>query len=201
MAKYRVENEKRRLKRKGLIMLYIIRHGKTDWNLRHKLQGKTDIPLNEEGVKMAKDAGERYKDVHFDVCYVSPLTRAQETAKLLLEGRDIPIITDDRLMEMGFGIYEGEEGVFNKPECPVRELFFNPAGYKAVNGAESIEELYERTGDFLEKVAYPQIKEGKDVLIVGHGAMNSAIICQVFNKPVDKLWEVGIENCKLIKLI
>ena len=110
-------------------MLYIIRHGKTDWNLRHKLQGKTDIPLNEEGIKMAKEAGEQYKDVHFDVCYVSPLTRAQVTAKLLLEGRDVPIITDERLAEMGFGIYEGEEGIFNKPECPVRELFFNPAGH------------------------------------------------------------------------
>ena len=182
-------------------MLYIIRHGKTDWNLRHKLQGRTDIPLNEQGIKMAREAGEQYKDVHFDVCYVSPLIRARETAKLLLEGRDVPIITDDRLAEMGFGIYEGEEGVFNKPECPVRELFFNPAGYKAVGGAESIEELYDRTGDFLEKVAYPLVKEGKDVLIVGHGAMNSAIICQVLNKSVDQLWEVGLENCKLIKLI
>ena len=182
-------------------MLYIMRHGKTDWNLKHKLQGKTDIPLNDEGRQMAKEAGELYKDVHFDICYVSPLIRARETANLLLEGRNVPIVTDDRLMEMGFGIYEGEEKVFGKPECPVRELFFNPAGYVAQDGAESIEELYARTGSFLEEIAYPQVKEGKDVLIVGHGAMNSAIICQVMNKPVDKLWEVGIENCKLIKLL
>ena len=182
-------------------MLYIMRHGKTDWNLRHKLQGRTDIPLNEEGRQMAVEAGELYKDVHFDVCYVSPLIRAQETAKLVLSGRDIPIITDDRLVEMGFGIYEGEERVFNKPECPVRELFFNPEGYQAQGGAESIEELYKRTGEFLSEVAYPQVNEGKDVLIVGHGAMNSALICQVWQKPIDKLWEVGIENCKLIKLL
>ena len=182
-------------------MLYIIRHGKTDWNLRHKLQGKTDIPLNEEGRQMARKAGEEYRNVHFDVCYVSPLNRAQETAKLLLEGRDVPVITDERLSEMGFGIYEGVESVFNKPECPVRELFFNPAGYIAPNGAESLEKLYERTGSFLKEIAFPLVKEGKDVLIVGHGAMNSAIFCQVMNKPVDKLWEVGMENCKLIKLL
>ena len=182
-------------------MLYIIRHGKTDWNLRHKLQGKTDIPLNEEGRQMAGKAGEEYRNVHFDICYVSPLIRAQETAKLLLEGRDVPVITDERLSEMGFGIYEGVEGVFNKPECPVRELFFNPSGYIAQNGAESLAELYQRTGSFLNEIAFPLVKEGKDVLIVGHGAMNSAIICQVLNKPVDKLWEVGIENCKLIKLL
>ena len=72
-------------------MLYIIRHGKTDWNLKHKLQGRTDIPLNDEGRAMALEAGERYKDVHFDVCYCSPLIRARETAELLLKGRDVPI--------------------------------------------------------------------------------------------------------------
>ena len=139
--------------------------------------------------------------MNFDVCYCSPLIRARETAGLLLKDRDVPVVIDDRLKEMGFGIYEGEEEIFGKPECPVRELFFNPAGYVAQDGAESLEELFSRTGSFLKEVAYPQVKEGKDVLIVGHGAMNSAIICQVLGKPVDKLWEVGIENCRLITLI
>ena len=182
-------------------MLYIIRHGKTDWNLEYKLQGGTDIPLNDMGRQMAAEARERYKDVHFDVCYCSPLVRARETAEILLKDRDVPIIIDDRLIEMGFGIYEGTEHVFDKPECPVRELFFNPAGYKAVGGAESIESLIARTGDFLEEIAYPLVKEGKDVLIVGHGAMNSAIIGNVWHKPLEKFWETGIENCKLITLI
>ena len=118
-----------------------MRHGKTDWNLRHKLQGKTDIPLNDMGRQMASDACERYKDVHFDVCYCSPLTRARDTAELVLKGRNIPIIIDERLAEMGFGIYEGIEEVFEKPECPVRVLFFNPDQYVAVNGAESLEDL------------------------------------------------------------
>ena len=50
-------------------MLYIMRHGKTDWNAKHKLQGRTDIPLNEEGIQMAEQAKEKYKDVNFDICY------------------------------------------------------------------------------------------------------------------------------------
>ena len=65
-------------------MLYIIRHGKTDWNELHKLQGRTDIPLNENGRQMAREAGQRYKEVHFDICFCSPLVRAKETAELLL---------------------------------------------------------------------------------------------------------------------
>ena len=48
-------------------MLYIIRHGKTDWNVLHKLQGRTDIPLNEEGRRMAEEARKAYLDVHFDI--------------------------------------------------------------------------------------------------------------------------------------
>ncbi|MBO4592414.1 MAG: histidine phosphatase family protein, partial [Eubacterium sp.] len=88
-------------------MLYIIRHGKTDWNVMHKLQGKTDVPLNDEGRAMAEQAREEYQDVHFDIAFCSPLSRARETAEILLRGRDIPIITDDRLTEMSFGIYEG----------------------------------------------------------------------------------------------
>ena len=88
-------------------MLYIMRHGKTDWNIQHKLQGRTDIPLNEEGRQMAKQAREDYLNIPIDICYCSPLIRARETAELVLQGRNIPILCDDRLIEMGFGIYEG----------------------------------------------------------------------------------------------
>ena len=56
--------------------LYIIRHGKTLWNEMHKLQGQVDIPLSEVGIKLAEEAAVRYKDVHFDICYCSPLKRA-----------------------------------------------------------------------------------------------------------------------------
>ena len=178
-----------------------MRHGKTDWNILHKLQGKTDIPLNDMGRQMARQACERYKDVHFDVCYCSPLTRARQTAELVLEGRNIPVIIDDRLSEMGFGIYEGTEEVFEKPECPVRVLFFNPEKYEAEGGAESLADLLKRTNEFLNEVAFPLVNEGKDVLIMGHGAMNSAIIGNVKHKPLEEFWAEGIENCRLIKLL
>ncbi|MBR4342588.1 MAG: histidine phosphatase family protein [Lachnospiraceae bacterium] len=183
-------------------MLYIIRHGKTDWNEKHKIQGQIDIPLNEVGRKMAENASERYKDVHFDVCYCSTLKRARETADLLLKGRDIPIFYDDRLREFGFGIYEGTENSFSIPGCPVNEFFFHPEEYKVpVEGGESLDGLFKRTGEFLREVAFPLIREGKDVLIVGHGAMNSCIICQIkYGSDRTKFWKDGIPNCELMKL-
>ena len=182
-------------------MLYIIRHGRTDWNDRHKLQGRTDVPLNGEGRRMAEAAREEYRDVHFDICFCSPLIRARETAEILLRGRNVPILTDDRLLEMSFGSYEGLENSFDIPDCPVNVLFFSPEQYVSPpGGAESLDDLFARTGSFLKERVDPLLKEEKDVLIVGHGAMNSSIVCQVRNLPRAKFWNAGIENCRLMRL-
>lgn len=182
-------------------MLYIMRHGRTDWNDKHKLQGRTDVPLNDEGRRMAEAAREEYKDVNFDICFSSPLIRAKETAEILLRGRDIPIITDERLMEMSFGIYEGLENSFSIPDCPVNVIFQHPEEYTtSVGEAETFDELFARTGEFLEEKVYPELKKGKDVLIVGHGAMNSCIVTRLKKLPIKDYWSSGIENCKLMDL-
>ena len=182
-------------------MLYIIRHGRTDWNDRHKLQGRTDVPLNGEGRRMAEAAREEYRDVHFDLCFCAPLIRARETAEILLRGRDVPILTDSRLAEMSFGSYEGLENSFQIPDCPINVLFHAPENYTSPpGGAESLDELFARTGAFLRERVDPLLAEGRDVLIVGHGAMNSSIVCQVRGLPRSQFWSAGIENCRLLRL-
>ena len=161
--------------RKGINrMLYIMRHGKTDWNEQHKLQGRTDIPLNENGIAMAKKAAEEYRDIHLDICYCSPLKRAEQTARIVLSGRktQVPVVIDDRLMEMGFGEYGGVQNSFNISDCNVNVLFRNPDRYIADKGAESLD-----------------------------GAMNSSIICQIIGKTYAHFWDEGIENCRLKRLI
>ena len=186
----------------NIFMLYLMRHGRTDWNVRHKLQGRTDIPLNEEGRQMARDAHDEYLDTHFDICYCSPLIRAVETAEILLEGRNVPIVKDDRLLEMCFGDYEGIEHSFKIPDCPINVIFQDPASYKeSVGGAETIEELNARTKSFLDERVYPKIAEGKDVLIVGHGAMNCSLISNVKNLPREDFWSWGLAQCKLMTLM
>ena len=167
---------------------------------------------------MAKKAGEEYRNVHFDVCFCSPLIRAKETAELILEGRGVPVYYDERLIEMAFGVCEGaifhlkgqsgEKCTTEKEENrsdwvkQVRVFFESPEKYIVpVEGGESITDLFKRTGDFLEKEIYPRLRKNEDILIVGHGAMNSAIVCQVRNTPLEQFWSAGIENCKLMKLI
>ena len=181
--------------------LYVIRHGKTDWNDVKRLQGQTDIPLNEEGIRMAKEAAKRYAGTHFDICFCSPLIRAVSTAEILLDGRDVPIEYDDRLKEIAFGDYEGLEYPLLPDDHPVRDAFRKPEDFVPAKGGESISKLIARTDDFLRSRVYPLIKEDKDVLIVGHGAMNSAITLNVKHLPIEKFWDEGIENCVLKKLI
>lgn len=182
-------------------MLYIMRHGKTDWNIRHKLQGRTNVPLNAEGRLMAEAARKEYADVHFDICYCSPLDRAKETAEILLKGRNVPIIPDGRLIEMCLGIYEGFENSFQVPDCPINVLFKEPENYTVpVEGCESLEQLFSRTGEFIEQKVMPQLAQGKDILIIGHAVMNASIYCRMKNIPLRDLWSVRMENCKLIRL-
>lgn len=182
-------------------MLYIMRHGKTDWNASHRLQGRTDIPLNDEGRAMAKAAAKECAEVNFDVCYCSPLSRAKETADIILENRKVPIIIDERLIEMSFGEFEGMEYGFKEVDTPINIMFQHPEEYReSIGNAETFQELFDRTGEFLKQVVKADLEAGKDVLIVGHGAMNSGIICQLMDKPIEEFWSAGIENCKLFEL-
>lgn len=80
-------------------------------------------------------------------------------------------------------------------------MFEAPEKYQAPDDGETFEELFKRTGNFLDEVVRQKLDEGKDVLIVGHGAMNSSIVCRIKNIGLDRFWSAGIENCKLMKLM
>ena len=122
-----------------------------------------------------------------------------ETAEIVLRGREIPIITDVRLEEMGFGICEGTTDFQDNPDNPIYPLF---AAYRIpVEGGESLEDLYARTGAFLKEVIEPQLRQGKDILIVGHGAMNASIVCQIKDIPVKDFWSVKMKNAELVRLL
>ena len=182
-------------------MLYIIRHGQTAWNVQRRLQGQTDIPLNETGRAMAEKAREEYRDIHFDICFSSPLARARETAEILLEGTGVPVVTDRRLAEMCFGEYEGQNIDAQPEDSPITAFFHAPERYVPARGAESFEQLFARTGQFLAEVAEPLLRQDKDVLIAGHIAMNPSIICRIRDIPLERFWTAGTDNCRLVRLI
>lgn len=180
--------------------LYMLRHGQTDWNLQYKIQGGVDIPLNDTGIQMAKDAHDKYLNIPFEICYVSPLSRAQVTADIVVGDRGIDIITDERLREMSFGEYEGDASIYQRPNHPLYKFFKSPADYKDAPTAEKIEALYARTGEFLDDVIRPLKGKYEHVLVVGHGAMNLSIINRVLEVPFSEFWTHMMGNCEIVEL-
>ena len=90
-------------------MIYIVRHGQTDWNLLGKVQGKQDISLNEKGREQAALTKKDLDNKEIDLIIVSPLKRALETAEIINKDRNIPMIIDYRIKERDFGEFEGQE--------------------------------------------------------------------------------------------
>ena len=86
--------------------IWIARHGQTDLNHAKRMQGRTDAPLNEKGIELAKQSRLNIGDVHFDAVYASPLQRAQRTGSIIGNVDIKDIIVDERLIETNFGKYE-----------------------------------------------------------------------------------------------
>lgn len=111
--------------------LYIVRHGKTDWNVKGWVQGSTDIELNEEGIRQAKELSEKIDLDKIDICLCSSLKRAKQTAEILVKDK-VKIIYDNLLVERGFGNYEGKPINFNLIVSHggfIKALHFNLIGY------------------------------------------------------------------------
>ena len=181
--------------------IYIVRHGQTIWNASNLLQGNADIELNEKGRALAIETGRNLQGVLFNRIYSSPLIRAYDTARLICGTRNIPIIRDERLKELNFGVNEGKnfkELLADKSD-PFHYFFECPALYRAPEKGETLEHICERGAEFMKEVIEPQKDELERIMIVAHGAMNKAIMCHVKQHGIDQYWSGGLQrNCGVI---
>lgn len=179
--------------------LYIIRHGETDWNKTKRLQGKTDVPLNAFGKVLAQKTAEGLQDVPFDLVITSPLSRARETACIIKNNREIPMIEDARIEEMSFGQYEGMcckgEG-FNIPDEDFHYFFDAPERYKPTGEGETFSEFCGRVESFLDDLLNKKEYQDATILLVIHGAVMCAMLRKIKNLPMSQFWGDGVhKNC------
>ena len=159
--------------------ILVLRHGETEWNTCARLQGQMDIDLNENGIQLAKTTRDGIRDLNIDVCFTSPLKRARHTAEILLEGRDIPIFEDERLMEISFGSFEGKKckkGEQEVPEGFLDTFYDRPFDFKAPEGGETFAEVCERVAEFLKNLTANRILADQTVLLSCHGCCSRAIL-------------------------
>ena len=129
-------------------MIYLIRHGKTNNNIANILQGRSDMPLNVQGIKEAEDAAKRLDGVHFSKVFSSPLIRAIDTAGIIVP--DLEPVIDQRLIEMDYGPYEGV-GLSDLPK-ELAVFFADVVNNPAPSGMESLDSVVNRLGEFLEEI-------------------------------------------------
>ena len=181
--------------------IYMIRHGVTEWNKLMRLQGQTDIPLEDAGRELAVRVGHALKEIPFTRVISSPLQRAVETAKLVImaAGKAVEFQTDDRLKEISFGDWEGYSATnpdYPSPDPEFRNFFEHPELYHAPSGGESFEQLLERTGDFLKELASRQECENETILVSVHGAVMRGLLANIKHSDLADFWGPGVpENC------
>lgn len=140
-------------------MIYIVRHGQTDWNLEHRTQGQSDIPLNDIGRGQAADLANRIADLKIDTIFASDLSRAYETAAILNKNRCVPIKADQRLREFNYGDLEGTPGLTRSPQT---WDIYNKTPEQF--NAEPMNAVFERIKSFFDTLNFHQ-----NILIVTHG--------------------------------
>ena len=139
------------------------RHGQTTWNLEHRFQGQTDIPLDETGVVQAEQAARRLATLRPDAIFSSDLTRAQQTAAPLARLTGLPVTLDKDLRERFGGDWEGLSDEEIRERYPAELASWNPP-----NGEPS-RAVADRVAGALERAA-ESLDEGQLAVLVGHGA-------------------------------
>lgn len=166
----------------------LVRHGQTESNYQNVCQGISNILLNDTGRRQCQKLREKIKDKNFDVCYMSPLVRAVETAMILI-GDKVQMIPDKRLIDRNLGELEGKS----------RDLY-DADKYWDYNlncsdlGVEPVQDIFKRCKDFLDYVL--EKHRGDDILIVAHAASIRAIRHILLESNLNKInLHDEIKNC------
>jgi probable phosphoglycerate mutase len=149
--------------------LYLVRHGETDWNQQHRIQGLTDIPLNDVGREQARATGRLLARRTWDGVFSSPLRRALETATIIADELGLPApVTIDALVERNYGEAEGLNFLEIERRYPDRG---------SVPGQESREDVVARVLPALHELAAAH--PDKSLVVVSHGGAIRSVITAV----------------------
>ena len=155
------------------MVIYLVRHGETDWNIEGRLQGREDIPLNENGVRQAYACAKALGQIPIDCILTSPLRRAKKTAEIIAGQISVSdVIVEEDLTERDFGELSGHP--------PRRGTIFQDFG--AVKGMEALDHVTKRQMRVLD--SYRKNAGLQHVLVVSHGAAINALLSSLSNGAI-----------------
>lgn len=156
--------------------IYFVRHAEAQGNTEKRFNGITDSPLTEKGVKQLEPLAERFKEIHLDAVYASPLSRTMQTAEAVNRYHGLEIIPEKGFIEIDGGSWEARTMDEVAKEDPELAMLWgrDPVSFKAPGG-ESVKEVFDRTSEALLKVI--RENSGKDIAIVSHGCALRCMMC------------------------
>lgn len=176
--------------------LILVRHGESQWNLENRFTGWVDVPLSPKGEEEARIAGEHLKDYQIDKLYTSVLQRAINTAKIALAAAgkgELPTERDQALNERHYGDLQG----LNKAETALQygdeqvKIWRRSYDVPPPNG-ESLKDTAARTLPYFQAHILPDIKAGKNVLVVAHGNSLRSIVMELDRLTREQVLELNI---------
>ena len=178
------------------MLLIIVRHGQSVWNLENKFTGEVDVELTPLGRKEAHDAGEKLHDVPFSRCFTSVLKRAQDTLDIILETTQrsgLPIIRNKALNERNYGDLQGLNKAETAQKFGEHQVALWRRSYDvAPPHGESLKDTAARVIPYYEKEIVPYLMKGEDILVVAHGNSLRALMMYLENIGEKEITETNI---------
>ncbi len=171
-------------------MIYLIRHGETEWNKEEIFRGRADISLNQTGFREAELIGEYLKSMDIHVVYSSPLSRARETARRIAQVFNLKVQPLEGIIDMSFGRWEGRP--VKEVQIHEKELYqqwIERPHQVRFPGGESLDEVRIRAMDTLEGVV--QAHHGNNIVLVSHRVINKVIISGILGLDNSHFWQIG----------
>lgn len=159
--------------------LVLVRHGVTDWNVEGRWQGLTDIPLNKEGRRQARETAKVLSNIKIDSVYTSLLCRTKQTYDEICNqlGLKCPVTTHQALNERDYGIYTGRNKWEVEKELGHKKFIALRRGWECpILKGESLKDVYQRVVRFYKEKILKDLKNGKNVLVVSSGNTLRALI-------------------------
>lgn len=169
-----------------------VRHGETSWNVDARIQGQTDIGLNDTGRWQAQQVGKALAGEPISAVYSSDLERAHETAQSIAQVAGIPVIPHEGLRERSFGMFEGKtfDEIHQTWPDQAQNWRKRIPEWQPPEGGESLLELRARVTRTLEELACRH--PGQQIVVVAHGGVLDALYRvatgQAVNSP--RTWEL-----------
>lgn len=174
--------------------IILVRHGETTWNVEGRYQGQEDTPLSERGLKQGHLLAEGLRHIPIDLCIASPLQRAFQTCQFCAELHNLPVKTDERLMEINHGTWEGMLAKDIQTQDPetYHQWHTTPHLVRMPKGGETLEDVRKRVRQAFDD--YVATYPNQTILVAAHDAVNKAIICDLLGIGMEHFWQVKQDN-------